>query len=103
MSVSASRTENGIVDNAGGVAALIELARILKKGAFAANNYFIINFYGTDQEPAGSKFWFAHPTIAITPDRHIEIGHTAAEKDMTALVYEVIGSGDKKGELDSRD
>lgn len=103
LSVSASRTENGIVDNAGGVAALIELARILKKGAFATNNYFIINFYGTDQEPAGSRYWFAHPTIAITPGRHIEIGHTAAEKDMTALVYEVIGSGDKKGELDSRD
>ena len=59
---------NGADDNASGTAALIELAKILKKAseqsdAFNKNNYLIIHFSAEELGLIGSKYWLDHPTI----------------------------------------
>ena len=64
---------NGADDNASGTAALIELARMLKKAAPAGNNYLIINFSGEEQGLLGSKYWLDHPTVNIHPNYMINM------------------------------
>ncbi len=64
---------NGADDNASGTAALIELARMLKKNAPAHNNYLIINFSGEELGLFGSKYWSEHPTTVITPNYMINM------------------------------
>jgi aminopeptidase YwaD len=64
---------NGADDNASGTAALIELARMLKKAAPVHNNYLIINFSGEELGLLGSKYWTEHPTTAITPNYMINM------------------------------
>lgn len=64
---------SGADDNASGSAALIELARMLKKGAPTGNNYLIINFSGEEQGTLGSKYWTEHPTVKITPNYMINM------------------------------
>ncbi|MDE3235060.1 MAG: M28 family peptidase [Bacteroidota bacterium] len=58
----------GADDNASGTAALIELARMLKKYAPSNNNYLIIHFSGEQEGRLGSKYWVEHPTIPGTPN-----------------------------------
>ena len=57
---------NGADDNASGTAALIELARMLKKKAPVNNNYLILNFSGEELGTLGSKYWADNPTIHVT-------------------------------------
>ena len=64
---------NGADDNASGTAALIELARMLKKSAPANNNYLIINFSGEELGTLGSKYWVDNPTISVTPNYMINM------------------------------
>ena len=64
---------NGADDNASGTAALIELARMLKKTAPVNNNYLIINFSGEEMGLLGSKYWLDHPTTTITPNYMINM------------------------------
>lgn len=64
---------NGADDNASGTAALIELARMLKKSAPANNNYLIINFSAEELGTLGSKYWVEHPTISIVPNYMINM------------------------------
>lgn len=64
---------NGADDNASGTAALIELARMLKKTAPANNNYLVINFSGEELGTLGSKYWADHPAIAVTPNYMINM------------------------------
>lgn len=64
---------NGADDNASGTAALIELARMLKKTAPAHNNYLIINFSGEELGLLGSKYWAEHPSTVITPNYMINM------------------------------
>jgi len=64
---------NGADDNASGTAALIELARMLKRSAPAGNNYLIINFSGEELGLLGSKYWLEHPTVAIQPNYMINM------------------------------
>jgi aminopeptidase YwaD len=64
---------NGADDNASGTAALIELARMLKKKAPVHNNYLIVNFSAEELGLLGSKYWLEHPTIAITPNYMINM------------------------------
>jgi aminopeptidase YwaD len=54
---------NGADDNASGSAALLELARLLKKSKFINNNYLIIHFSGEELGLIGSKYWLENPTI----------------------------------------
>jgi Zn-dependent M28 family amino/carboxypeptidase len=54
---------NGADDNASGVAAMIELARMLKASDLKQNNYLFIAFSGEELGLYGSKYFVAHPTI----------------------------------------
>lgn len=54
---------NGADDNASGSAALLEIARMLKKSKFTNNNYLIIHFSGEELGLIGSKYWLENPTI----------------------------------------
>ena len=64
---------NGADDNASGTAALIELARILKKNAPVKNNYLVINFSGEELGLFGSKYWLDHPSAVISPNYMINM------------------------------
>lgn len=57
---------NGADDNASGTAALIELARMLKKSKLKKNNYLFIAFSGEELGLYGSKYFSEHPTIDLT-------------------------------------
>ena len=56
---------NGADDNASGVAAVIELARLLKASTLKANNYLFIAFSGEELGLFGSKYFVDHPTIDL--------------------------------------
>ena len=56
---------NGADDNASGDAALIELARILKKSNDKSNNYLFIAFSGEEKGLLGSNYFVKHPTIDL--------------------------------------
>ncbi|MEO6915806.1 MAG: M20/M25/M40 family metallo-hydrolase [Chitinophagaceae bacterium] len=56
---------NGADDNASGVAAIIELGRILKGSNLKKNNYLFIAFSGEESGMLGSKFFADHPTIDL--------------------------------------
>jgi len=56
---------NGADDNASGVAALIELARLLKLSKDKNNNYVFIAFSGEELGLFGSKYFTGHPTIDL--------------------------------------
>ncbi len=57
---------NGADDNASGVAALIELSRLLKKSKYKNNNYLFIAFSGEELGLFGSKYFVEHPTIELS-------------------------------------
>ena len=57
---------NGADDNASGIAALIELAGMLKKSKLTANNYVFIAFSGEELGLFGSKYFTEHPTVNIS-------------------------------------
>jgi aminopeptidase YwaD len=56
---------NGADDNASGTAALIELAKILKKSKAKQQNYLFIAFSGEELGLFGSKYFVEHPTINL--------------------------------------
>ncbi|MFZ1370400.1 MAG: M20/M25/M40 family metallo-hydrolase, partial [Ferruginibacter sp.] len=57
---------NGADDNASGTAALIELARQLKRSKLKNNNYLFIAFSGEELGLYGSKYYTENPTIDFT-------------------------------------
>ncbi|MBK7376791.1 MAG: M20/M25/M40 family metallo-hydrolase [Chitinophagaceae bacterium] len=57
---------NGADDNASGTAALIELAKQLKRSKLKNNNYLIIAFSGEELGLYGSKYFTEHSTIDLT-------------------------------------
>lgn len=56
---------NGADDNASGTAALIELARMLKKSKATSNNYLFIAFSGEELGLFGSKYFTENPTVDL--------------------------------------
>ncbi len=57
---------NGADDNASGTAALMELAKLMKKSKSKQNNYLFIAFSGEELGLFGSKYFVEHPTINLT-------------------------------------
>lgn len=57
---------NGADDNASGVAAVIELARLLKTSSVRSNNYLFIAFSGEELGLFGSKYFVDHPTVDLS-------------------------------------
>jgi len=77
---------NGADDNASGTAALIELARMIKRNNPKNNNYLFISFSGEELGLFGSKYWLDNPTIAIQPNYMINmdmVGRYDAERKLT--------------------
>jgi aminopeptidase YwaD len=64
---------NGADDNASGTAALIELARMLKKASPVHNNYLIVNFSGEELGLLGSKYWLENPSTNISANYMINM------------------------------
>ena len=56
---------NGADDNASGVAALIELSKLLKTARFKNNNYLFVAFSGEELGLFGSKYYTERPTIDL--------------------------------------
>lgn len=56
---------NGADDNASGTAAVIELARMLKKSKLKNNNYLFICFSGEELGLFGSKYFTEHPAVDL--------------------------------------
>jgi len=57
---------SGADDNASGVAAVIELARLLKASSLKGNNYLFIAFSGEELGLYGSKYFVEHPAIDLS-------------------------------------
>ena len=55
---------HGADDNASGVAAMLDLAQLLKASAYKNNNYVFIAFSGEELGLYGSKWYMQHPTVA---------------------------------------
>ena len=56
----------GADDNASGVAAMMELARLLKKAKALKTNYLFIGFSGEESGLVGSKYFTEHPVVALS-------------------------------------
>lgn len=60
-----AQIHNGADDNASGTAALLELAKLMKKSKSRNNNYLFIAFSGEELGLFGSKYFTDHPTIDL--------------------------------------
>jgi hypothetical protein len=56
---------NGADDNASGIAAILELAKFLKRSKLKNNNYLFICFSGEELGLYGSKYFTSHPTVPL--------------------------------------
>jgi Zn-dependent M28 family amino/carboxypeptidase len=56
---------NGADDNASGTAALLELAKLIKKTKSPKNNYLFVAFSGEELGLYGSKYFVENPTISL--------------------------------------
>ena len=56
----------GADDNASGTAALMELARLLKKTKNLRTNYLFVAFSGEESGLIGSKYFTEHPSVALS-------------------------------------
>lgn len=68
-----NEVHNGADDNASGTAALLELARKLKKQSPKSNNYLLMHFSGEELGLMGSKYWLDNPTATITSNYMINM------------------------------
>lgn len=57
---------NGADDNASGTAALLELAKLLKRSKLKKHNYLFIAFSGEELGLYGSKYYVEHPTVTLS-------------------------------------
>jgi aminopeptidase YwaD len=57
--------KRGADDNSSGVAAIIELARLLKGSKLRGNNYLFIAFSGKEQGMYGSQYFVGHPLVNL--------------------------------------
>ncbi|BAV09662.1 PDZ domain-containing protein [Filimonas lacunae] len=77
---------NGADDNASGTAALLELARLLKKSSDKSSNYLLIAFSGEELGLFGSKYWLDNPTVTSKPNYMINmdmVGRYNPDKKLT--------------------
>ncbi len=96
---------NGADDNASGTAALIELAKLLKKASkqgadeYSKNNYLIIHFSAEELGLIGSKYWLENPTIKTSLNYMVNmdmVGRYDAAKKMSLGGY---GTSSKWSEI----
>jgi len=95
---------NGADDNASGTAALIELAKVLKKVSkqgeeYNKNNYLIIHFSAEELGLIGSKYWLENPTLKTSFNYMVNmdmVGRYDATKKMSLGGY---GTSSKWSEI----
>ncbi len=90
---------NGADDNASGTAALLELARLLKKSKVKNNNYLFIAFSAEEKGLLGSRYWLQKPSIHIQPNYMINmdmVGRYDADKKLTVGGF---GTSSKWGQV----
>ncbi|MDE3144962.1 MAG: M20/M25/M40 family metallo-hydrolase [Bacteroidota bacterium] len=90
---------NGADDNASGTAALIELARMLKKSSIKNNNYLLINFSAEELGLFGSKYWLEHPSTNITANYMINMDMVGRYDSTHKLTIGGYGTSPTWGEL----
>ena len=90
---------NGADDNASGTAALIELAKMLKKSAPKNNNYLFINFSGEELGLFGSKYWLENPSTNITANYMINMDMVGRYDTSHKLTVGGYGTSPVWGEL----
>ena len=61
-----TQIHNGADDNASGIAALIELAKMLKASKLKSNNYLFIAFSGEELGLYGSKYFTENPSVDLS-------------------------------------
>lgn len=93
-------TENGLIhngadDNASGVAALLSLAKDLKKGKKwnKGNNYLFIAFSGEELGLLGSKYFTEHPTIPLESVNYMLNMDMVGKLDSSKKVLVINGIG----------
>ena len=84
---------NGADDNASGIAALIELAGMLKKSKLTANNYLFIAFSGEELGLHGSKYFTEHPTVNISTANYMINMDMVGRLNDTSKVLTIGGIG----------
>jgi hypothetical protein len=81
---------NGADDNASGVAAMIELARMLATTKSKTQNFLFIAFSGEELGLIGSKYWLENPTTTLNANYMINmdmVGRYEAAKMLTVGGY----------------
>lgn len=90
---------NGADDNASGTAALIELARQLKRSTLKNNNYLIIHFSAEELGLLGSKYWLEHPTVQVNPNYMINMDMVGRYDSVHKLTVGGYGTSPYWGDL----
>ena len=78
---------NGADDNASGTAALIEIAKLMKKSKLKKHNYLFLAFSGEELGLFGSKYYVEHPTVSLnTIDYMINMDMVGRLNDSTKTI-----------------
>jgi aminopeptidase YwaD len=78
---------NGADDNASGTAALIEIAKMMKKSKLKKQNYLFVAFSGEELGLFGSKYYVEHPTVSLnTVDYMINMDMVGRMNDSTKTI-----------------
>jgi hypothetical protein len=78
---------NGADDNASGTAALIEIAKLMKKSKLKKHNYLFLAFSGEELGLFGSKYYVEHPTVSLnTVDYMINMDMVGRMNDSTKTI-----------------
>ena len=95
LSTESNAIHNGADDNASGVAAMIELARIIKKKGkkFSNNNYLFIAFTAEELGLVGSKHFVNNPTIPLDKINYMINMDMVGKLDSTQKVLVINGVG----------
>lgn len=79
-------------NNKAGLPALLELARMLKEGKPARNNYLLVAFSGNGQGLTGAEYFAAHPLVDLHQVNFV-IDLDMADLSQTETILKVSGSG----------
>ncbi|MBR9861238.1 M28 family peptidase [bacterium] len=95
LAPESGQIHNGADDNASGVAAVIELARIVKSKSkwFGNNNYLFIAFTGEELGLVGSKYFVSNPTIPLEKINYMINMDMVGKLDSTEKVLLINGVG----------
>lgn len=87
---------NGADDNASGVSALLELARLIKNDAsLHENNYLFIAFSGEEKGLWGSKSFVSNPTIPLESINYMLNMDMVGRLDSNKLAVNAVGTSSK--------